>query len=118
MRGTPPHAARRPPGAQIVRCAAQTEASGFLSSLPAAGGPGDPEGEHRSTAFSSARAVTAKPWSHCLTLSSSGWPQVVKAIRRGEHAAAPLGTTIWWAHRLLSGRRLLGRTQQRALIRW
>jgi hypothetical protein len=44
-------------------------------------------------------------------------PQVVKAIQRGEHAAAPLGTTIWWAHRLLSGRRLLGRTQQRALIR-
>ena len=44
-------------------------------------------------------------------------PQVVKAIQRGEHAAAPLGTSIWWAHRLLSGRRLLGRTQQRALIR-
>jgi hypothetical protein len=46
-----------------------------------------------------------------------GLPQVVKAIQRGEHAAAPLGTSIWWAHRLLSGRRLLGRTQQRALIR-
>lgn len=43
--------------------------------------------------------------------------QVVKAIQQGEHRRVPLGTTIWWAHLLLSGRRLLFRTQQRALIR-
>lgn len=73
--------------------------------------------EHRVILCSTVRAANASPRSYHSTPLGSGRPQVVKAIQRGEHTAAPLGTSIWWAHRLLSGRRLLGRTQQRALIR-
>lgn len=43
--------------------------------------------------------------------------QVVAAVKKGRHRTVGLGTVVWWAHRLLSAKRLLMRTQQRALIR-